>query len=156
MLTNVRTATIKLTRDTQTQSITMATRKRPDTLKVPDAWQADFRGATMKTNFVLALSQSMIEFLSAVSDGVHWDRATYVTIHAPDNWVATGDALIRRGLVVRKSRAEIDAERKQRDEGDWREYTNYRLTPAGAALIELFKVTGLFVQSDNGAKRKAR
>lgn len=129
-----------------------------DIVKLPDLWKSDFQKSTMRTNFVLALSQPMIEFLCAVAENVHWDRARYLTIHAPDNWIATEHALIKRGLIVRKPLSQLDAERDAIQEagGDPRlDKSCCTLTPAGEAVVSLFRVTGIFVDSDNAQLKKA-
>jgi hypothetical protein len=137
--------------------MTRRTKQSPDTIKVPDAWKNDFQQHVMKTNFVLALSQPMIEFLSAVADDVHWDRSNFCTIHRPDNWIATENSLTRRGLIVRKPKSEIEKIRQGvKDIENWRECNYCELTPAGKALVELFRVSGIFVESDNAVTKRAR
>lgn len=124
-------------------------------VKLPDLWQEDFRRATFRTGFNLSLSQAMIEFLCAVADDVRWERGMYgPNIHQPDNWVATEASLTKRGLIVRKSQEESA---KYRENGTpYPECCFCKLTPAGAALVQLFRVTGVFVQSDAAINKAAR
>ena len=99
----------------------------------------------------------MIEFISAVADGCHWDRRSFAVINRPDNWVASQDALIKRGLIRRKPFAQIEQEREAAgDAYIHSEVSHCYLTPAGAALVELLKVTGVFVVSDAALNKRAR
>ena len=142
---------------------------RRKTVQMPvddESWKKEFSDSTIRSSFILSLSQAMIEFLSAVADGVHWDRSRYfLGIHKPDNFIATGEALKRRGLIRRKSKFEIDKERDalhrriQRGDSDWDEVYEkscYVLTPAGEALVELLKVTDVFVEADSATIKKYR
>lgn len=131
------------------------------TVPLPDLWKDDFRSATMRTNFMLALSQSMIEFLSSVADGVQWDRSLFNSIHKPDNWVATGGALTKRGLIRRKCREasnrHFDKLRTAKSgDPEWDEWNYWELTPAGRAVVNLLKVTGIFVEADSAIRKKVR
>lgn len=124
----------------------------------PD-WKDNFKSSTMKRNFTLGLSHSMIEMLCAAADDVMWDRFVYSNIHAPDNYFATQNALIKRGLLERKSAEEIKARMATRKTWTTEEYCeggHHRLTPAGEALVNLFRVTGMFIQSDSSIRKKAR
>lgn len=70
-------------------------KRRPKTIPITtETWQEDFRRNAMRTNFMLSLSQPMIEFLCAVADGVQWDRRDACSIHVPDNWIASERSLI--------------------------------------------------------------
>lgn len=126
--------------------------------KLPDEqWKESFRTYSMKRTFNLGLSQAMIEMLCAAADDTTWDRSAYPNIHAPDNWYSTEKSLEKRGLVERKAPEEIAKRYKpgmKRD--DYMETSFIRLTPAGKALVELFRVTGIFIQSDAGIRKKAR
>lgn len=105
------------------------------------SWKVDFRAHVMKTNFCLTMSQTMIEMLCAVADQVRWDRSLYDGGSAyPDTWYVSENALIKRGLIVRAPSSRPLAEKYIRD--------HWKLTPAGEALVELFKVTGIFVEAD--------
>jgi hypothetical protein len=127
--------------------------KRTNVVPLPPDWKSSFQGHTMRSSFALVLTQPMLEFLCATAEGTHWDRRLYYRqygIAKPDNWLGSGDALIRRGLIERLSRTELGTE--------WGDsellVSHYRLTPAGAAVVELLKVTGIFVESDSAALLK--
>lgn len=101
------------------------------------AWRDAFKSNLTRVSFDLKLTRQMLEFLCASSDGVHWDRRAFGNLHEPDNWFATEKALIKRGLLERIPRGE-----QKRDLIPW------RVTPAGAALVELLKVGGLFIEAE--------
>src|SRR6516164_1563635 len=82
---------------------------------LPD-WQVNLRKSSMKVGFHLSLSRSMLEFLCATADGVHWDRSLYHhDMITPENWIASSCALIKRGLIERLTREEIDAQDRSQD-----------------------------------------
>ena len=126
--------------------------------KLPDEqWKESFRTYSMKRTFNLGLSQAMIEMLCAAADDTTWDRSAYPNIHAPDNWYSTEKSLEKRGLIERKPPEEIMKRHKPgAKKEDYMETSCIRLTPAGEALVELFRVTGIFIQSDAGIRKKAR
>ncbi len=128
--------------------------RKEKTIPLPDMWKDEFRRATFRTNFMLALSQPQIEFLCAVADGVQWNRTLFPSIHAPCNFIATSQALAKRGLIVRKSESELDAQLGVSTLSY--EWCCHKLTPAGAALVQLLKVTGIFVDSDAALNKKSR
>lgn len=130
----------------------------PKTIPLPDNWQSDFRSATMRTNFCLALSQAMIEMLCAIADDVEWDRGLFHTIHRPDNIFASWKALEKRGLIVRKSERQSRTVQQilRMPVEQLSEYSQYKLTPAGRAVVQLLKVTGIFVEADAAIRKKAR
>lgn len=136
--------------------------KKQTKLATPDpSWKDNFKSYSMKRTFMLGLSQPMIEMLCAAADDVLWDRSAYPNIHAPDNWFATEQSLIKRGLVERKSPEVTSKIFRKNTEKDTTvesrmEETYIQLTPAGKALVELFRVTGIFIQSDAGIRKKAR
>lgn len=133
-------------------------------------WQIKFQRNTNRTCFNLLLSRTMIEYLCAVAGDVYWDRHFYNTDrqHFPDNWIATERALLERGLIDEKPtvKAYRSAEKKHKKQGKYDYYDGwhikwdeacggsyhqkYCLTPAGAALVELFKVAGMFVEQKIG------
>lgn len=128
-------------------------------------WQANFQQQMFRTSFNLILTKPMIEFLCAVADGVQWDRSLYYQgIHVPNNLLATSQALENRGLIQRKPMKLIQDEgdivdKRVKAEGDpliYRETSYYRLTPAGEALVHLFKVTGVFIVADASVNKKSR
>lgn len=132
------------------------------TIKLPDTeWLNNFKAFTLRPNFVLALSRSMTEYLCAVADDVSWDRATYGmrTIHAPDNWFSTSKSLLKRGLIVRKPQEEIEAAGRKYQASNWsadHSYSCYDLTPAGKAVVNLLKITGMFIEQDTAIVKKLR
>lgn len=127
-------------------------------VQLPPDWKSAFQGHAMRSSFCLALTQPMLEFLCATADGVHWDRRLYArqwSIARPDNWITSGDALVKRGLIERMTRAEIDRQPSRTME-DFMFYAHYRLTPAGIALVSLLKVSGIFVEADSAIDKKAK
>jgi len=122
----------------------MAKNKACKVLELPPDWKMSFQANAMRSSFCLALTQPMLEFICATADGVHWDRRLYRAswgIAKPDNWLASGGALIKRGLV---ERIDVRRELAMTDMIS----SHYRLTPAGKALVELLKITGIFVKAD--------
>lgn len=106
----------------------------------------------MRTSFCLALTQPMLEFLCATAEGVHWDRRLYARLYGvakPDNWIASGGSLVKRGLIERLARPELASI------GIMENISHYRLTPAGVALVELLKVAGIFIESDAALEKRA-
>lgn len=133
------------------------------TIPLPDAWKDQFLRQSMRTMFELRLSQSMIEYLSATADDCHWDRHRYPGGSRPDNFVATASALFKRGLIIRKPQEQIEREQAKANEDRfhgridfWDAPCFYMLTPAGEALVQLFKVVGLFVESEAAISNKKR
>lgn len=137
-------------------------RKRKDVISVPPQWQEQFKAATFRTSFTLSLSQAMIEFLCAVADDVQWDRSIYYgNIHRPDNWMATSTCLERRGLIVRRCQNEIDKRTRHWRAEDFAsrltyEVSHYTLTPAGEAVVQLFRVTEIFVEAEAAVTKRYR
>lgn len=124
-------------------------------IQLPPDWKSAFQGHAMRSSFCLALTQPMLEFLCATADGVHWDRRLYTRqwgIARPDNWIASSGSLVKRGLIERLVRAEINAQPMD----EFHFHSHYRLTPAGDALVELLKVTGIYVESDGAIEKKAK
>lgn len=127
--------------------------KAGNVIPLPPDWKQSFQSQAMRSSFCLALTQPMLEFLCATAEGVHWDRRLYTRqwgIARPDNWIASAAALMKRGLVERLTRLEIDSSIPDADTVT----AHYRLTPAGAALVDLLKVAGIFVESDSALARK--
>jgi len=122
-----------------------------------DHWKQDFRSTTFSTKFVLHLSEPMIEMICAIADGVQWDRSDFIP-GMPDNFIATQNALVKRGLIVRKLEDERRRvlEKATKANAPRHEYSYYELTPAGDAVVNLFKVTGVFVEADAAINKKAR
>jgi len=113
-------------------------------------WRSNFKAHCLRTNFQLGLTRPQLEMLCAVADDVQWDRWTFGGIHNPRNWIASEEALTKRGLIQRK---------KQQKVGHWNNAyeikSSCELTDAGRLIVELLKVTGLFIESDNAIERKA-
>lgn len=130
----------------------------PKTIPLASAAQTAFKSATMRTNFCLTLSQPMIEFLCAVADDVEWDRSTYRSIHTPDNPWAPFRALEKRGLVIRKPEDEqrTTSEILRLPVERFCEYSHWKLTTVGAAVVDMLKVAGIFVEADAAITKKAR
>lgn len=120
------------------------------------ARQDNFRSASLKAGFGLALTRPMCEFLSAVADGVVWDRAKYGSARAfPDNFLATSASLFKRGLIAPKPEAEREANRMRPDDRLY-EWTHWQLTPAGEHVVGLLKLAGLFVEADAAIDKRAK
>jgi hypothetical protein len=135
-------------------------------IELPEDWKQRFKSSSIKVGFQLNLSRAMLEFLCAVADDCQWDRATFGELHYPDNWIATEGSLEKRGLIQRKDGPAREAAAKHNSDeinAAWKDgrdksdctYRNYcRLTPAGAKVVELLKVSGLFVAADASLRRK--
>lgn len=122
------------------------------------AWQDNFKSCAIRVGFGLVLTRAMCEFLSAVADGVAWDRSKYGAAQPyPDNFLATSAALFKRGLIAPKPE-NVQAERGKRMPSDDRlwEWSNFDLTPAGVHVVGLLKLAGLFVEADAAIEKKAR
>lgn len=122
-------------------------------------WQDAFKASTLKTAFQLHLSRPMLEFLSAVADDVQWDRAVWGScISYPDNFIATAAALVKRGLIEEIA----TAEKKQRMADRCRtieqmnSWSQWQLTPAGRCVVDLLKVTGLFLEQDAAIDKRSK
>jgi hypothetical protein len=114
-------------------------------------WKNNFKSYVMRTNFCIGLTKTQLQFLCAVADDVMWDRWNFGSVHMPDNFIASETALTKRGLIERKS----PEKRKLRHWQNVYELTHYcELTPAGKLVVELLKITGLFVESDFAAERR--
>jgi hypothetical protein len=124
-------------------------------IPLPPDWKSAFQGHAMRTSFCLALTQPMLEFLCATADGVHWDRYLYhrqFGMAKPDSMFASGDALIKRGLIERLGRAEISGQPMS----EYHLHAHYRLTPAGEALVALLKVAGIFIEADAAIEKRTK
>jgi len=128
-------------------------------------WQTNFKKNLFATHFNLVLTKPMIEFLCAVAEDVQWDRSLYYQgPHRPNHPLATAHVLENRGLVQRKKlkvikeEGDISLKRAQAEEDSsvLHENSYYRLTPAGEALVHLFKVTGVFILADTAINKKSR
>lgn len=123
-------------------------------------WQDAFRSSCLRVGFGLALSRPMCEFISAVADGVQWDRGRFGSAAAfPDNFLATAASLIKRGLIREDRGPEYQnaRDRAMTDPmADLRGYTHWKLTAAGEYVVGLLKLAGLFVEADAATEKKAR
>lgn len=134
----------------------------PKSLKHPAAiseWRDNLRKSSLKLGFQLMLSRPMLEYLCAVADDVLWDRGLNLGgIHFPDNWLASQNSLVKRGLIERKSPEEFAAQypNRGRIDGPRGEWSTYKLTPAGKAVVELVKLAGVFVEADAAINKKSR
>jgi hypothetical protein len=135
----------------------MARRKTdrpPNLIKLPIStdWKGDFQRATFRTNFYLQLTHTQLELFCAIADGVEWDRGFHNTFSSvrPNNWIASEAALTKRGLIYRIPLSEQPKRTPEQRVDDFvtgvRDYV--RLTPAGEALAELLRVTGVFIKAD--------
>ena len=112
-------------------------------------WKANFKAYSMRTNFYLGLTRPQLEYLAAVADDVEWDRFRSGP-QTPFNFIASEGALTKRGLIERK-----------KGRSAWKSGNVYDitatcvLTPAGKLVVELLKITGLFIEQDNAIERKA-
>ena len=123
------------------------------TVRNPPPWLDAFKSSSIKTGFLIALTRPQLEYLSAVADDVEWDRANYGGGNPfPENFLATSAALVKRGLIERKKREEVDALHGQRYDS----YSTYRLTPAGEHVVALLKLAGLFIEADAAIQKKAK
>lgn len=120
-------------------------------------WQEALRKSSIRFGFQIQLTKAMLEMLCAVTDDVTWDRALFPSLHCPDNMTATQASLVKRGLIMKKSVAEVAAMslKRETDKTMW-EWCHYKLTPAGECVVQLIKLAGIFVEADVAIKKKAR
>ncbi len=122
-------------------------------------WRDNFKSSCTRVGFAIHLSRAMCEFISAVADGVQWDRTVYGSAASfPDNFLATSRSLLKRGLIEEKTENEqkIGRARDAKTNYDLWSWTHYRLTPAGVQMVELLKIAGLFIEADIAIEKKAR
>lgn len=121
-----------------------------------ETWRDNFKSNLTSVSFKLTLSRPMLEYLCATADDVFWDRFTYgSSIVFPDNFMATEQALTRRGLIRRKGPQSIPADNREANIMKWKPHCE--LTPAGKAVVELLKVGGMFLPAAAAIqKMKAR
>lgn len=110
----------------------------------PD-WQDAFRSQMTRVTFNLMLTRPMLEFLCAAAEDVHWDRQAFGHLGYSDNWMATERALTKRGLVVRGKPRKVNQ--------DGRLPPPWELTPVGAAVVEMLKVGGLYIEAQAAADK---
>ena len=112
-------------------------------------WADKFRHYSLRTNFHLGLTRPMLEYLCAVAQDCWWDRAIFRSGEAPDNFIASSKSLLSRGLI----RNSKEPRRKWNNLYEIR--SHHELTPAGEAVVKLLRITGLFIEADLAAERKA-
>lgn len=128
------------------------TPKTPATIPISqEVWKQNFRTSCMKIGFGLNLSKTMLEYLCAVSDDAVWDRALYWSNGCPESFICTENCLQKRGLIQRKPQAEIDKLRHVPGR-----QCVCELTPAGRLVVELVKLSGMFVESDDAIGKKSK
>lgn len=120
--------------------------KQRRTVQHVEDWRAAFQATVMRTGMVLSLTQPMIEFLCATADGVRWDRAFEGGNARQSNWLATGAALEKRGLIRHTGKADTG----RIEDAFW------SLTPAGQCVVDLLKEVGVFVEADAAITRRYR
>ena len=114
--------------------------------KITTDWKVLFRSSIMKTGFALVLTHPMLEYLCAVADNVHWDRSRNFQLTGnamPDNFIATSNALLKRGLIQPRTHKK----------NPWE--PNYDLTPAGLRIVELLKLAGEFKVADEALEQNS-
>lgn len=133
--------------------------------QLPDTWRVAFLKTTLRTGFCLALTQPMLELLCAVATGFQWDRAVFrhsMGMAMPDNTIATVGALERRGLVRHRGTDVVRAEVQARSSNErslrfiQHQCDTWELTPAGVAVVDLLKVTGVFIEPAAASDAAAR
>ena len=113
-------------------------------------WRDSFKSYSLRTNFQIGLTRPQLEMLCAIADDAEWDRFQLGGINNPSNWIASETALQKRGLIQRKKQ-----ERSHKWQNVYEITSTCELTPAGQCLVELLKLTGVFIECDNSTLRKA-
>lgn len=122
-----------------------------------ELWRDNFKSSSLRIGFKLGLSRAMCEYLSAVADGVAWNRSSLGAASPdPDNFIATGRSLVKRGLIEDRPGFKEDLARHGQTSYDLWNWTRFRLTPAGTCVVELLKLADLFVEADVAMEKKAR
>ena len=118
-------------------------------------WLDAFKGSSLRTGFVVSLSRAMLEMLCAVADDVVWDRfCNGSTSVCPDNFIATGRSLEKRGLIMTLTQAELRELKEARWENVFEIRAKYRLTDAGRLVVQLVTMAGVYHKSDNAIQRE--
>lgn len=123
-----------------------------------EAWKDNFKSASIRVGFRMGLSRSMCEFLSAVADNVWWNRSSLGGASAdPDNFLATGRALVSRGLIqLKPDHQKTFKSRASQTRYEMYSWMHYELTPAGIHVVELLKISGMFIEADMAIEKKIR
>lgn len=128
------------------------------------AWAQAFRTTSLRAGFYLSLSQSQLAFLCACADDTRWDRFWDYLNGKNQSGAghATAASLVKRGLLWDRRvdwkawTKELSKPRPVLADGRPDLPEAYELTPAGKAVVELVKMTGLFVESDQSMLREKR
>lgn len=123
-----------------------------------ESWRDNFKSSSLRVGFKLGLTRAMCEFLSAIADGVHWNRSSLGGASPdPDNFIATGRALVIRGLIeVDPAKLAAMQHRRGVTSFDIWSWTHYRLTPAGVHVVELLKLAGMYIEADIAVEKKLK
>lgn len=127
--------------------------------KTDRSWQDNFKSSSLRVGFKIGLSRPMLEYLSAVADNVWWNWSVLGGASPDiDCFIAVSRALVLRGLIQLKPRAERDKkfDQMRRDGSNSYLYSNYKLTSAGEHVVALVKLAGVFVEQDLAATRHMR
>lgn len=116
---------------------------------MPNNWKDNFKSYSLRTNFYLGLTRPQLEMLCAVADDVEWDRFQSGP-QTPHNWIASEGALTKRGLIQRKKQP-----RQWNGHNIYEIEASCELTPAGRLVVDLLKLTGIFIESDFAIQRRA-
>jgi hypothetical protein len=129
---------------------------RRERICAPDDFRAAFRSTVMRTGMTLSLTQPMLEFLCAVSDGVRWDRAEVSTLAKPSNDIATAGSLEKRGLIRRKTQKVLNSPEfsNQMNQLQYNTYSFHELTALGKILVDLLKEAGIFIAADASFRKQ--
>lgn len=130
-----------------------ARRREPKERHQVEDWREAFHRYCMRTGMVLHLTQPMIEYLCATAGGVIWDRRYHHGNVRPDNTLATAASLVKRGLIQYRARLRDAGKDAYKLLGH--DDTIHELTDAGKCIVELLKVTGVFVDADAALRRAA-
>jgi hypothetical protein len=131
--------------------------RQKNVIRHPAAWKSNFQSATLRTSFCLSLTQPMLELFCAIADGVWWDRTGSSVLARPDSFMASSEALTKRGLIVSHAQRQEPRTREECERGERGELVRiFELTPAGEALVNLLRVAGMFVEADHAIERRLK
>ncbi len=124
---------------------------------IEQPWVDNFKRTSLHIGFRLSLTRAMCEFLSAVADGVQWNRSSLGSARAdPDNFLATGTSLAARGLIEQKPRDQNEQPKNYATREEFYLWNHWQLTPAGEHVVELLKLAGIYMESDSAILKKTR
>lgn len=143
--------------------------KRSNIVTLPTPAQLAFKASCLKAGFYLSLTAPMIEALCAFAENTRPDRWwDYVRKNNHTGDALSVNALLKRGLIWdRAGTPEWEAElapHHARARARFRPIaeeepdlpSRYHLTPIGEALVQMLVAGGVYVQSDQAARRKVR